>query len=958
MKCSFYQRLITFAALCLLFSAGGFAQKNSRISGGSPAKEFTRRITNTPPTLRVEASKPSPVLIGGICDDDQIAPQINCPAGNCQPFARAAYLTSISGEPWGQADNYYAMDAVFGSGNWDALALENTDAASLISPNYKVLFLEGSEGSGYVLDAFLSANLPALENWVSAGGALFINCAPNSAPSAINYGFGGVTLQSFIYFSEATVQIPGHPIFNGPFVPANGNFTGSSFSHATILGPSGLPLITDASGTNVLLSEKSWDSGKVFFGAMTMPAFHGPAPNALNMRQNILANLNELCNAGLIVAADAGTCWATVLDASLDATASDDCVLASLTHDFAGAPSNTTLSGAVLPAGNTLVRWTATDEAGNTNTCETLISVRETEPPVINCSGDITVTADPGICGATLTHGVTATDNCTATPLISTYPATGSIVPNGTTYVQATATDASFNQSFCYFYITVIPHPEICNGIDDDCDGWTDEDVTDLITYYLDADYDGYGTPDQTTTGFGCYPPWGYSLNALDCNDSNYYVNPGMGEYCNGIDDNCDGNIDEGVAPTWYADADGDGYGDLNQTITSCNPPQGYVYNNWDCSDTDAYIHPNALEDCTNLTDENCDGILGDNNFTIDEVHTDVFCGSNPDGTISITVSPAQNYPVILWSNGSCCTTNLSNLDFGTYKVTVTNECGTSKTKTIVIQPSAELPLQVALSGTDYICGGTSDGQINASPSDGCGGYTFQWNTGSTDASISGLTGGYYEVVVTDACGCTRAVGFTINQSEQLGLYVNNVIPLLDGTYYVDVYPYGGAPSYKFRRSTPPSGYTDWSPSNGFLGLPSGEYVFEVEDANACMAQTSIVLSPLAPRPVEPQDGTAKETATENRSNQTNLVPVQGAWDLTLFPNPNTGNFKVDMLQPATSGMSFGISDQSGRLLLEKQVEPDSQIQTVNAEALPAGIYFLQVVSQGKVVAVKKFVKE
>jgi len=938
----------------------GFAQ-NTRPSVESSIRIEKIQLTNKLNPLPTATPK-NHALLEGVCDNDVIAPEVHCVAGNCQPDARALYLTTANyDQPWGQYDNINAMEAVFGSGNYDVYYLEYPDAVTLLSPAYKVIFIDGSENAGAAMYDFLAANLSALENWVAAGGALFINSCPINTQTFIDFGFGGVSFQSQVSGYLGYVQEPGHPIFNGPFVPATGDFSGnyySEFQYGSFSGNMGQVLVI---GNGVALAQKTWGNGVVYFGAFLPPSIVAPVPNAINMWQNILTDLNAHCYAGVIVSADAGTCVATVLDQSLDATATDDCVLASLTHDFAAAPSNTTLSGAVLPAGNTLVIWTAKDEAGNTSTCETLISVREPDAPIVTCPDDISVAADAGICGAAVLFSATATDNCTLTPNIASNPASGETFPLWATTVFVTATDESYNVSTCSFVVTVTPNPEICNGIDDDCDGWTDEDVTEETTFYLDADYDGYGNPAQTTTAFGCYPPYGYSNNALDCDDSNYYTHPGTYEYCNGIDDNCDGNIDEGVAPTWYADTDGDGYGDPSISQIACNPPQGFVSNNWDCVDTDAYIHPGALEDCTNLTDENCDGILGENNFTIEETHTDVFCGSNPDGAISITMTPAQNYPVILWSNGTCCTTDISNLDFGTYKVTVTNECGTSKTKTIQILPSAEPPLQVSMIGTDFICGGTSDGSVIATPSDGCGGYSYQWNTGGTDASISGLTGGYYEVVVTDACGCTRSAAFTVNQPEQMQLYYGAIIPLLDGTYFVEVIPYGGTSPYKFRRSTPPTGFTDWSSSNGFLGVPAGDYLFEVEDANGCTGQLQLTLSPLSPSPISPQDGTIEETApsaAETREPSGTVASGEKAWSVSLFPNPNVGNFNVDLLQSASPKMALGITDPSGRLLLERQIETGSQIQLVNAESLPAGIYFLQVISHGRVVAIEKFVKQ
>jgi gliding motility-associated-like protein len=149
--------------------------------------------------------------------------------------------------------------------------------------------------------------------------------------------------------------------------------------------------------------------------------------------------------------------------------------------------------------------------------------------------------------------------------------------------------------------------PELCDGIDNDCDGTIDEGAT--TTYYTDADGDGFG--DINATGVeACAPPNGTVDNNDDCDDANANVYPNAPELCDGIDNDCDGTIDEGVTTTYYTDADGDGFGDANSTgVEACSPPNGTVDNNDDCDDTNANVYPDAPELCDGL-DNDCDGLI------------------------------------------------------------------------------------------------------------------------------------------------------------------------------------------------------------------------------------------------------------------------------------------------------------------------------------------------------------
>ncbi len=154
-------------------------------------------------------------------------------------------------------------------------------------------------------------------------------------------------------------------------------------------------------------------------------------------------------------------------------------------------------------------------------------------------------------------------------------------------------------------------HPggtEICNDQDDDCDGDVDENATNASTWYLDADSDGYGTSAYSQEA--CDQPSGWVSNTSDCDDGSDEAYPGGTEVCDGLDNDCDGTVDEDDAtdaPTWYADSDGDGYGDADSTDIACEQPSGYVTNDDDCDDDDGTSYPGGSEVCDDA-DNDCDG--------------------------------------------------------------------------------------------------------------------------------------------------------------------------------------------------------------------------------------------------------------------------------------------------------------------------------------------------------------
>ncbi len=140
-----------------------------------------------------------------------------------------------------------------------------------------------------------------------------------------------------------------------------------------------------------------------------------------------------------------------------------------------------------------------------------------------------------------------------------------------------------------------------------DCDD-NDSTAYAFTTFYQDADMDGFGNVGAPL--LSCGQPVGYVSDSTDCDDSDSTSYPGATEVCDGVDNNCDNSIDEGLNQTlYYEDADLDGFGS-NLSILTCEVlGAGFSLDSTDCDDSDSTIHPGANEILNNAIDENCDGV-------------------------------------------------------------------------------------------------------------------------------------------------------------------------------------------------------------------------------------------------------------------------------------------------------------------------------------------------------------
>ena len=133
------------------------------------------------------------------------------------------------------------------------------------------------------------------------------------------------------------------------------------------------------------------------------------------------------------------------------------------------------------------------------------------------------------------------------------------------------------------------------------------EDTGEPICTMCDDSCSGRRPPEEDTAD--CGDRDGYTPAEGDCDDDDPEVNPGAIEVCNGLNDDCDEEIDEGLGFLAYRDADADGFGTTTDFLEICELPDGYTLIGGDCDDSNAAISPGAVELCNEL-DDDCDGLV------------------------------------------------------------------------------------------------------------------------------------------------------------------------------------------------------------------------------------------------------------------------------------------------------------------------------------------------------------
>lgn len=437
--------------------------------------------------------------------------------------------------------------------------------------------------------------------------------------------------------------------------------------------------------------------------------------------------------------------------------------------------------------------------------------------------------------------------------------------------------------------------------------------------------------------------------------------------------------------------------GEINATILGGNGGNGFVWSNGGQSSRifglTAGTYTLLVADSKGCTEQGSYTLTNPAPIVVNFNTTDPLCFGDSSGSIQLILSGVQGPASFNWSSGQN-SQNITGLRAGNYSLSLTDSLGCIGTGSTMLQNPPAISLQ--LQGNPVSCFGYQDGSANGVAFGGAGNFQYQWINGPNTPSRSNLTAGTYALRVTDNNGCVKIDSIVITEPPQLTISAVglDVKCFGDSTGRAVASGSGGTVPYSYLWST---GQT----SSTINGLPKGNFVVTVTDANNC--QTNQLVSINQPNPLQlsitatdesapgASDGTATPILSGGTPPYTQFQWSNGGTDslqnalaagvytvtvkdangctimdsvivgslnslsdrmtveaFKLYPNPSDDHITIEFLLRSREQTEVKIYDALGRLIWEKGIVPTGVKQQIKLDisSWAEGSYFLRIENQ------------
>lgn len=527
------------------------------------------------------------------------------------------------------------------------------------------------------------------------------------------------------------------------------------------------------------------------------------------------------CPSTVTVNPDSGFCTASSSSVALGIpVTSDNCAVLSVVND---APAN-------FPVGSTTVTWTVLDINGNSSTCTQSVIVTDNESPVIiSCAPPVSVNADNGLCEANVVNlgAPVVNDNCGTITITNDAPAS---FPVGTTMVTWTISDNSGNTVNCTQTVIItdaeLPLVINCPGSINTCDS--------LVTYTTPTASDNCGIASVVLSSglpSGSFFPVTTTPVIYTITDVNGNVST------------CSFDVTVNPVPVLSLTSQNVSCfnfanGNIDLTVNSGTAPFVYLWSDSSTTEDLSFLMPGSYEVLVKDTN-GCEAsasvdITQPDKIILTELHNNIDCNGNNNGSIDLDVTGGIQPYIYLWSTLDTMQ-DLSSLSPGIYSVIVNDQNGCIDSLDVFISEPDSLSItSVVVPAT---CSG-SNGIIDITISGGSDPYLFDWSEGVFTEDLEGYPMGTYSVTVTDAQGCVLSYSDSIGSISEINLYAETNDVKCNGQFT-------GMIDLTVLNATAPYTYS-WS--NGAItedldSLAAGTYSVIVTDANLCLMIIDVIIN-------------------------------------------------------------------------------------------------------------------